>query len=125
MGCDIHGWVEVKVGDKDIAVKEIKDSSRNYTRFSAMAGVRRRDDGVTLSPLGIPEDVSDTAKYDIDYWGTDGHSHSYMPLKEAADIFLATARNPPAYAKIYPASEFFDFDEDDIDKARLVFWVDN
>ena len=122
MGCDIHGWVEVKVGNKYVAVAELKDRSRNYGRFSLLASVR----GISSrKPIGIPDDVSDTAKYHIDYHGVDGHSHSYLSLSEAAQVFLKTSDNPSDYDKEYPASSFFDYEEEDITKARLVFWFDN
>lgn len=125
MGCDIHGWVEVKTGNKYVAIKELKDDDRNYMRFAALAGVRDYHDEYQAKPNGIPSDISETAKYDIEQWGSDGHSHSHMPLREAGDIFLATTHKPRDFAKKYPVSELFDIEDDDIDKARLVFWFDN
>ena len=122
MGCDIHGWVEVKVGDKYVAVERLKDGNRNYRRFAALASVRGEGH---KTPKGIPIDVSDTAKYDIEQWDADGHSHSYMPLSEAAQIFLETAHNQSDYDRNDPASSFFGYEEDDITKVRLVFWFDN
>lgn len=127
MGCDIHGWVEVRVGDKFIATMQLKDRDRNYARFAALAGVRNYHEVDAKSPKGIPADVSDTAGYDIEKWDSDGHSHSYIPIKEAATIFLATAWEPRDFAKEYPLSEYFDFEEeeDEANDARLVFWFDN
>lgn len=128
MGCDIHGWVEVKDGEKWVAVKELKDGQRNYERFALLAGVRERDyyNKNGAAPKGIPVDVSETVAYHIKQWGYDGHSHSYLPLVDAAKIFLETDPNPTDFAKEYPASEYFDFEDDDnIENARLVFWFDN
>jgi hypothetical protein len=126
MGCDIHGWVEKKHNGKWVAVKELKDRDRNYERFAMLAGVR----GVGPSPLGIPTDVSDTAKYDIDKWGTDGHSHSYLPLEEAfkkfkASIFFA-AKNKDYYSEWDAFGvEIEGIKNESWDDYRLVFWFDN
>ena len=90
MGCDIHGWIEKKVYDKWVAVGEFRGCGleRNYERFAQLAGVR----GEGPDPKGVPEDVSDTAKFHIDEWGVDGHSHSYMDLEPALDLFFETSR---------------------------------
>jgi len=125
MGCDIHGWVEVKTSQGWVAVKPLKDCSRNYRRFTNLAGVRDYDNCSNVKPLGIPNDVSITTRYDIDNWGIDGHSHSYLPLERAANIFLHSGEEPSDYEKKHPESAFFDYEEEDVQKARLVFWFDN
>jgi len=124
MGCDIHGWVEVNDNGKWIAVKELKDRDRNYRRFALLAGVRDYDNESSAMPKGIPTDVSETAAYSIKKWGVDGHSHSYLPIVDAAKIFLEAAYNPSEFAIEYPVLEYFDF-EDNTKDARLVFWFDN
>lgn len=121
MGCDIHGWVEHKVGDRWIAVAKLKDRNRNYRRFALLAKVRDYHGEGKKDPLGIPSDVSETAGYDIEQWGADGHSHSYMPLKDACEIFNETACEKSEW----PEDTFFDQEEEDVGKARLVFWFDN
>jgi hypothetical protein len=59
--------------------------SRNYTLFAALADVRN-DGGVEpiAEPRGIPDDVGDDFRKLADYWGVDGHSHSYHTL---ADLY--------------------------------------
>lgn len=128
MGCDIHGWVERKVFHGWVAVSELRDKgrNRNYQRFAKLAGVR--GDGPVAR--GIPLDVSETAKYHIERWGSDGHSHSWIELKDAAKIFAETAWNPSEYELKWPESAYFDVDLDyrkggSIDEYRLVFWFDN
>ena len=129
MGCDIHGWVETKVGDKWVAVKELKDLDRNYERFGKLAGVR--DDGP--APRGLPPDISDTTRLHVEGWGEDGHSHSWLPVAEAAKIFYETqwikdtpeAKRHHEFAKDYPEYEYFGLEEDDYSNYRLVFWFDN
>lgn len=144
MGCDIHMVVERRVGDEWVAwsipaphsrlyVKEGElDFSvpvalgRNYTRFAKLAGVR----GEGPEPRGIPEDASQSSRALIAHWGSDGHSHSWVGLDEAARIFLGTEYRefaPDSYPAKYPGSHYFNVDEldDHADEYRLVFWFDN
>jgi hypothetical protein len=88
MGCDIHGWVEKKKDQNNgwVAVCKLKNDDRNYDRFAKLAGVR----GDGPEPNGIPQDVAETTKLDIDSWDADGHSHTYLPLKDALKIFAET-----------------------------------
>lgn len=71
MGCDIHGWIEVKSVDKWIAISELHDTTRNYERFTKLANVRSRGNSTGLMPNGIPDDVSETTRYWIDFWNVD------------------------------------------------------
>lgn len=123
MGCDIHALVERKIDDKWVMVDRLKRESRyrNYARFAALAGVR----GNGPSPKGLPDDVSDSGMLHANEWGEDGHSHSYLPLKEAASIFLSTETCPTQYETKCPCSAFFDVEDCDADAHRLVFWFDN
>ena len=129
MGCDIHTVIERKVTSPRInarwvavAIEHDASRSRNYDRFAALAGVR----GDGPEPRGLPDDASDTALTLADDWGADGHSHSWLPLDEAAALYLATEFNPSEFVQKYPASEFFGVERpDDTDEYRLVFWFDN
>lgn len=122
MGCDIHGWVEEYVGDRWVGVKEITPvgRSRNYSRFAALAGVR----GNGPEPVGIPADVSDTVRYWIDSWGSDGHSHSWLPMNMAEDTWAQTG--PVDKSNIEPQFHYFGlFDLENKHRRRVVFWFDN
>lgn len=123
MGCDIHGTIERKVDDKWVMVEPFPQDTRdrNYVRFALLAGVR--GDGPTAR--GIPDDVSVSTKLHIDDWGVDGHSHSWLPLNEAAKIWLKTEWDKPSMAIDYPTSHYFDVDDDDPNEHRVVFWFDN
>jgi hypothetical protein len=144
MGADIHGVVERRVGEKWVAVRVFgyvhqpgyKDRpyeaafdvalSRNYRRFAALAGVR----GVGPEPRGIPSDASETTAFLIADDGDDGHSHSWLPLDEAAAIFGRTEPWPDGvpedgWPRAYPASLFFGVESESIAEHRLVFWFDN
>ncbi len=119
MGTDIHGWVEVKVNNKWIAYKELSDDSRNYKRFGLLANVRCFDEPDNREPLGLPADVSETVKLHSDY--EDGHSHSYMTVKEAVDIFIRTSDSFCNYSLLQD-DHIFDFNNED---TRFVFWFDS
>lgn len=89
MGCDIHGmyerkgrWSWVNAGDPDIG--------RNYTTFAILADVRNEGG---IPPISQPRlsfdeiadwdfDVSDEFRALTKHWSSDGHSHSYVTLKE-------------------------------------------
>lgn len=119
MGCDIHGWVEKKVGDRWVGYLPLKDRTRNYARFAALAGVR----GEGPDAKGVPDDVSESTKIHIDEWDSDGHSHSHLNLREADQIFKATN-----YGDDYHTWHAFDLDldeENEWDQYRFVFWFDN
>lgn len=125
MGCDIHGWIERKVGDKYVAIKELGDraTARNYRRFAALAGVR----GDGPEPRGVPPNVSETVRYWIDTWDSDGHSHSWLPIKEACEVW-AVDRYPEMGGKRseYPMYEYFGMDDETLEPDdRVVFWFDN
>src|SRR5207237_392615 len=102
MGCDIHMVLERKTEGGWLGIHNFPyydnrnghdfplAKDRNYDRFAALAGVR----GEGPEARGMPADASPLAKYDSDECGPDGHSHSWLPLKDAAQIFLKTERNP-------------------------------
>ena len=141
MGCDIHLLVERQVDEKWITVRLFQGFhcrfsqnkyaspvalARNYVRFAALAGVR----GDGPEPRGIPDDLSETAKLLVDEYGDDGHSHSWLPIEEATEIFLKTEweadKRLSDLDKKYPLYHYFGL-ETEIDKGphRLIFWFDN
>lgn len=117
MGCDIHGWIEVKADEgKWIAVEKLFDRSRNYDRFAKLAGVR----GEGPPPNGLPKNISETTNYWADFWEADAHSHSSLPAADAFKIFKDTGG--PGYTEW----DFSNFEMgDEKDNYRLVFWFDN
>lgn len=141
MGCDIHMVLERKFGLRWIAMDTFKGheaaygkgwnspaaTSRNYARFAALAGVR----GDGPQARGLPADISDTTAMLFEDWEPDAHSMSWLPLDEAAKIFLATDHNvqPEEFRSKYPQSHYFGVDESDDRnkhiKYRVVFWFDN
>ncbi len=56
---------------------------RNYTLFSFLADVRNYHEIKPLSaPRGVPKDLSEGIKEEVEKWDGDGHSHSYFTLEE-------------------------------------------
>jgi hypothetical protein len=101
MGTDSHVYVEKfnKETNKWKAIKKYKElwcSERNYDLFSILANVRngygfawtKTSDGfVPISlPKGIPDDVSAFVQSEITNWGENGHTHSYLSLKEMKEF---------------------------------------
>lgn len=141
MGCDIHLVLERKYGLKWIAVDTFAGHeaaygkgwaspaarSRNYERFAALANVR----GDGPQPRGLPDDISETTAMLFEDWESDAHSMSWLPLEEAAKVWLATEHGmkPDDFGAKYPQSHFFGVDESDDPskrtKYRVVFWFDN
>lgn len=144
MGSDIHMIVERRVEGEWIAWNTMQDHhaagpgpepgphsssvalARNYPRFARLAGVR----GEGPVPLGVPADASKTARAKIADWGRDGHHHSWLPLHDAAALFLETEPLPFAqdsHPAQYPLDYYFDATEAETEPAdwRLIFWFDN
>ena len=98
MGTDIHVVIErrnktykdrwVKFEDSEIPEDiDLDLEHRNYMLFSIFAGVRNFRNGVTpiSEPKGIPEDSSKEYKRLTRNYGEDGHSHSYLTVREILD----------------------------------------
>jgi hypothetical protein len=138
MGCDIHMVIEIKAKIKDKfgllqdrwitcsipnwkGDKEAMD--RNYPRFAALAGVR----GEGPDPRGLPEGATDTSRY----LSKDGHSHSWLPLKQAGRVFLESefdykkSHRKSDLRERYPVEHYFGIPDDEANAYRLIFWFDN
>lgn len=111
MGCDIHTFVETRKNKtepwkfsgeifdngyyrKDDKISEWNEpkthhfyDGRNYFLFAVLADVRNKYKVNPIKePLGLPVDTSDEIKKENDDWGSDGHSHTYFPLKELVNF---------------------------------------
>lgn len=84
MGCDIHMIVEVKRNESWTGIEELPESlnERNYSIFAFLVNVRNSFNTQGFKPKGKPEMLSDKAKKMFEEWREDGHSHSYLSLKE-------------------------------------------
>lgn len=99
MGCDIHLFVEAKnpgTGKWEHRPDAPHYDRRSYSAFAILANVRngygfagvKTGDGFNIiaEPKGIPEDISPEANRASKDWGCDGHSHSFLNLKEMLDF---------------------------------------
>lgn len=133
MGCDIHMYVEYKkkVNDNDVWVdgdyykfnpyhKTDKEEpkldrmelygGRNYSLFSTLAGVRDYTDKMipVSEPKGKPDDCNENIVSEFETWDGDGHSYSWLTLKEIKDYQDA---NPIIhYTGVISPQQALDFD---------------
>lgn len=144
MGCDIHAHTEVKINGQwhHYAALYI---DRNYDLFGRMADVRTREDIKPISkPRGVPDDISFLTRFDMERWGRDGHSHSWLSGEEIESLtewhknlpYRDTSTREDDYfwvnrhfgflfgngwdVKKYPGSQPIG-----VEDSRVVFWFDN
>lgn len=146
MGCDIHMYCEELTtlhGNKtwvnrdnwrlseyydlypdrepQYIVEELH-GSRNYRMFSALCGVRAQYDNFPKisEPRGIPEDSCKVIKEECDQWGYDGHSHSYVTLREVRDY--VSKNESIACSGMLSKSQAFDLDNFGINPNSWCGW---
>lgn len=87
MGCDIHLHIEIKVAGRWEHL-HAPNVQRDYRLFAIMAGVRNYGDEIKpiSKPKGLPDALSVVTKLDVDRYGIDGHSHSWLGAEEIADL---------------------------------------
>ena len=142
MGCDIHMHVEIKQGGRWHLWAQCS-MHRDYNLFSLLAGVRQEDDSPRpiAEPRGLPADVSEVVKRHSDYWGEDGHSHSYLSAKEWVKVVEYVEKqggvsspfdwetSEIGYVYGHSVSGFVRYPRDwkrtNIEDIRLVFWFGN
>jgi len=100
VGCDIHLYVEVKRGKKwevAYAPESMRPEydptgiaswyrGRNYDMFAVLADVRNGSGfDPIVEPRGVPGDCSKEVKAIVKEWSSDGHSHSWLTVRELLD----------------------------------------
>ena len=101
---------------------------RNYNLFSALAGVRNYifdgEPPMVSPPKGLPEDCCEEIKLEREGWGSDGHSDSYLTLKEleAFDWSSYGATCDDFRKEVIPKMKLL---ADNLEDVRIVFWFDN
>lgn len=113
MGCDIHLFAEVKKSGRwesidkytknenfgkyeherefEIAYEDrFYTGGRCYNVFAALCGVRdfefTNEVPRISEPKGLPDDVSDNVKIEVDIYGSDAHSKNWNTLKELKEF---------------------------------------
>lgn len=89
---------------------------RNYTLFALLADVRNGygfagiDTGDRITPIsspkGLPDDVSEHIRTESDSWDCDGHSHSWLTVKEILDYNIEVTQTKRGYVT---ESEFIEY----------------
>lgn len=160
MGCDIHVCVEAKrhvfgeprwvniddwklnpyFGGESEPEYKLRACyrDRNYILFEALAGVRGATSEAIEQPRGMPSDASEATKAQCEFWGVDGHSHSYFTLSELKQWRLDNPHRVSPYNEDVhvldhfisalvqkQADEFYRENPEFDDKTRAVFWFDN
>jgi hypothetical protein len=154
MGCDIHFTVERKVKDKWIGVyssdltprmpsvsydhHEIGTmtnvvpamKNRNYSFFTALAGVR----GDGPEAKGVPDDMSDLTSAALDTWGNDDHSHSWDTFEDFMRLHITSTNSRTYKALAVEALKggngvldalFWETETDRRENMRVIYWFDN
>jgi hypothetical protein len=143
LGCDIHGWVEVRPYKWDeeywSAVYDIDHLDRNYVLFDRLFGVRGPHDNVKplaeqkgIPPSGVHDEFNDWRAKDLAYWEADGHSHSWVSLQEIIDNEKTLLAPYAGYDENHALkwAMLFNIMKElskvyGIDNVRLVAWFDN
>jgi hypothetical protein len=137
MGCDIHTTIECQTPSgrwESVPHFELFDF-RNYNLFAWLAGVRNYTDIQPIAePRGLPDDVSDQVRAQVEAWGSDGHSVSWLSLKELTGFDYDAACQPPSpdaltYREFLGDAYFAELDRlrllGEQAATRIVFWFDN
>lgn len=89
MGCDCHGWIELrdkKTGEW-VSGSPI-EGGRNYRWFGIIAGVRYDcPEMAKTHNRGIPKDASKAVKIEFESWGDDAHSPTWLDIKEISSAW--------------------------------------
>jgi hypothetical protein len=119
-----EGEREFEVARED----RIYTDGRNYNLFCALAGVRSYqftgEPPVVSEPKGLPDDCCPEIIQEAKNWGSDGHTHSWLTLKEMEDFdwspYGATCDDfmTEVFSKLRDQSS-------NPENVRIVFWFDN
>ncbi len=84
---------------------------RNYGLFATLAGVRDYTNSIipVSEPKGMPDDCCPYIKSANEDWDSDGHTHSWLTLKELKD-YQATQPKLPRTGLLSPA-DIIEFDK--------------
>ncbi len=119
----------------EVSIENEMYSKRNYFLFSILANVRNKDNSIIpiSIPRGLPDDVTKEIKILSDYEGADGHSHSWLSVKEILEYNWNQEYFKDGKKYLYRdiCSEFIDGFIPELLKIadpkdlRIVFWFDN
>jgi hypothetical protein len=130
MGCDIHMYMEKKVGgiwasaDPMVTLFDwdekpyrgvpsqhsVYQGGRNYILFSVLAGVRSHYTvEQKFEVKGFPKDASPNVRAIYERWGSDAHTPSYLTLKDLKSVDWDKEWFPLYYRVTKRQREFYKF----------------
>ena len=138
MGCDIHLHTEIKI-DGVWHHYSCPNVGRDYRIFTKMAGVRNITGIEPFSePRGLPKDTTRIVQLSSQFWGSDGHSHSWLNAEEIFQLEAFVARLSDKscdFGRIFygrwgdiwesRATSGHDPMRRKIQDIRFIFWFDN
>lgn len=129
MGCDIHVHVEIKLNGKWEHYSVIS-LERSYILFGKMAGVRSDEVEPIAQPRGLPSDMSVVTVHDAEYWGRDGHTHSWLTREEAGEVQKwykeKFGNHAPLFGYVFSSYIRSDLGHvPEVTDVRIVLWFDN
>lgn len=137
MGCDVHGWFEIKINGTWYAYSQLS-FNRNYDLFAKMAGVRNYNGIDPIAPpRGLPADISVVTAIYAKMWKVDGHSWSWLNAREIKELyqFHVNFSNMPRWKLVEEWGYLFDHEWssfidnkcrfEPVEDIRMVFWFDN
>lgn len=98
MSCDLHVHIEVKIrywshalplAWEHLSMSRVYASTGGvYALFSRMAGVRAEDGDPPpiAQPRGLPRNATRLTRFDAAQWGPNGHTHSWLSIREMAEL---------------------------------------
>lgn len=114
MGCDIHSFIDKKRADGSwdlVNWPEQEDGNsgpwdwRSYGIFGFLADVRNYSEVPPIcQPRGMPDDASKGVADKWKYWAGDGHSCSWLTLKELMDFRYDAEMEDRRYMKQFAAN---------------------
>jgi hypothetical protein len=139
MGCDIHGYVEVRIDESfnwDFVMRDPdREDTRWYALFGELFGVRIPDNFVVnpkFADRGLPDKLSDDVKEYYNFWKEDAHSESWVSWQELKSYLESTHDGDYQHGAWYSEWYAVLFDCMEIhakqygaENVRWVVWFDN
>lgn len=129
MGCDIHLYMEKKTDNGWERVRYIHDLYfRSYWQFAQLGMTGRAYGTEPLFELkGLPQNLSEFVQRELDEYGGDGHSPSYLTLQEMGEKLASNKDAGPQIWEIFEEMQslFKKHKLEDKKDFRLVYWFDN
>ena len=135
MGTDIHLHSEIKVDGKWLHYSKAP-MDRNYDLFTILGCVRKQNDRAAIvEQRGLPEDISEITRIDMERQAGDAHSFSFLSAAEIAraeewvDDNLSWTTGGKLWGYLFGNSwgSFIHFRDEvpaAVEDIRFVFWFD-